>query len=563
METFCLKIWMKKLRLLLLFIPLIPALSNTARSQGIVQDPVCWGEPIQLLCNFTSGCQNPGATYHWQNSSGSWTASVRDPVIYPPGSPIIGDGQAYNGYGLCNGVGYATDWISVAMYFAPPPGGFHGGSRHVMVNHPTINISGTVNDLNGNPLMGGNVYLFNISYGVLDTVTIATIDSGYFVFHNTCGADGSPVLVIPNAIGLQTMIPTYLGDKASWMDADTIMVTSSSYVGTIHMIAKPPPVVLGNAAIVKGKVYHHTSAKANDPIDNVGVIIRPSSTSVLYRYGMSDVAGFFSMGLVDPGEYSVYSEYPGIPMYTLNGANNIRSFNPYDTVKLTIQVVSDPVIVDSNFIRVYPSYVVLPACTVQSEDVHNGVTRCYDALQNLTVTGSGLLPVNIYSGGKAYFAAGQKIVFRPGFKVASGGSISGHITTTGQFCGQLLGPNLSPGGTTISDGNSPKSVEAGFEGNANTKTSGGSSFDQNSFFKVYPNPTSGSFTLELASEPGGSFVSVRCYNMMGELIMENAFSSGKKHELSLAGHAAGIYLLRVMLNGETGIKKIIKQLPVR
>ena len=76
---------------------------------------------------------------------------------------------------------------------------------------------------------------------------------------------------------------------------------------------------------------------------------------------------------------------------------------------------------------------------------------------------------------------------------------------------------------------------------------------------IYPNPTPGSFTLELPGEPGGSTVLVSCYNNMGMLVMENEFHSGKKHEMSLAGYPPGIYLLRVMMNGEAGLRKIVKQ----
>jgi hypothetical protein len=626
MKTVRLKTWMKKLRLSITIILFMPAFSNTATSQITLKNPVCYGEPIMLACNFTEGCDNQNVTFHWENFSGSWTSTNRDPWLFAPGSlwdPINspGNGQSYsfNGPGgTCAGEGYATDWFSFEMHFQPPPWGYNSGSVHMTVSPPII-VSGSVNDPDGNPLNGGNVCIFNTIWGVLDTLVAAPIVNGQFSFSYTCGID-SPLLVIPDDIGLQTMIPTYLGDTASWMDATIISASSSINVGTIHMIRKPEPVLPGAAAIVKGHVYDNSYAKANDPIDNVGVVIKKTANSILHGYGISDENGFFTIELAGQGEFSIFSDYPGIPMYTLNGANNIYSFNPYDTIILNMMVVAIPLQTESNFIRVYPSYVILPSCAVKSEVVNNGMIKCYDALQNLTVAGTSSEAVIVHNGGNSYFVAGEKINFKPGFRAEIGASMWGHITTTGQFCNQLLGSNLSLGGMTISGNdnrcfqstgtisvggdeksfqvesgsavhliagqkismfpdaivvpgaylhayissngdycNNPQAPVSGKDSNGSAETTGVAVHDQNTFFKLYPNPTSDSFTLELSSDPGESGVYIRCYDLMGSLIMEKAFHKGIKHELSLAGHASGIYLLRVMMEGETGIEKIIKQ----
>jgi len=79
------------------------------------------------------------------------------------------------------------------------------------------------------------------------------------------------------------------------------------------------------------------------------------------------------------------------------------------------------------------------------------------------------------------------------------------------------------------------------------------------FLMVFPNPTTGSFMLELATDPAGSIVVVRCYNLMGLLILEKTFTSGTRHELNLAGNGSGIYLLRMIRDGNAEIQKIILQ----
>ncbi len=571
MKTFYLNTRMKKLGLSFLIIPLLFAFPNMVLSQVVAHNPVCYGNPIKLMCNFNDGCSNPAATFSWHNTSSSWISNVRDPVLFPPGSFLIGDGQTMNGSGHCNGEGYATDSIYLTLSFGPPPVSVHSGSVHVMVNSMSINISGTVKDLGLNPLNGGTAYMFNTNYGVLDTAAFVPVNSGIFVFTNTCGADRSPILIIPPTAN-PPMIPTYLGDTPSWSDATQIIASSSMPVGTIHMIRKPSSVQAGGLSIIQGNVYRVTQDKANDPIDNVGVIVKRTSNNALWGYETSNGNGYFNLGHIEQGNYAVNTDYPGIKMYTQNGANIIQPYNAYDTVNLTIRVVSDSIMTDSNFIRVYPAYMVSPSCSVLDDFVAIGNTTCFDALQNLTVAGKEGYSVDVHSGGTAYFVSGQKIIFKPGFNAAHGSYVWGHITTNGQYCSHLVGPSPSPDGMTITEGkdncahaavltggtsyHQPESV---ITGNKETMTEQAPSFDQDPFFKVYPNPTSGSITLELSVEPVESVVSARCYDDMGSLILEKEYHSGKRHELSLAGHAPGIYLLRVRMNGETGFKKIIKQ----
>ena len=62
--------------------------------------------------------------------------------------------------------------------------------------------------------------------------------------------------------------------------------------------------------------------------------------------------------------------------------------------------------------------------------------------------------------------------------------------------------------------------------------------------EVYPNPTSGSFTVQ------GAHGNIRIYNLLGNLILEST-----KPEIDLNSHASGVYFVKV---GET-VCKLIKQ----
>ncbi len=86
---------------------------NAGRCESVI-----YGEPIQLFCDFTWGCSNPDATFFWSNSSGSWTSSLRDPIINP--------GEE----------GYATDVFYLVINYAPPLGGFNQGVYFTEVSRP-------------------------------------------------------------------------------------------------------------------------------------------------------------------------------------------------------------------------------------------------------------------------------------------------------------------------------------------------------------------------------------------------------------------------------------------
>ena len=77
-------------------------------------------------------------------------------------------------------------------------------------------------------------------------------------------------------------------------------------------------------------------------------------------------------------------------------------------------------------------------------------------------------------------------------------------------------------------------------------------------FRVYPNPTEGSFTVELLSDPGETPVAIRCYDLTGSLILEKEIVVGRKLGMTLTGWEPGIYVIRITADEWFGYKKIIK-----
>jgi len=158
-------------------------------------------------------------------------------------------------------------------------------------------------------------------------------------------------------------------------------------------------------------------------------------------------------------------------------------------------------------------------------------TVCYNATNIITVAGNPP-SFTVQSGGHVEMIAGVAILYMPGTTVQSGGYMWGHIAPNGPWC-------LPPSIVTV-----PTGIEE---------------VSKQSFFKVYPNPTTGSFTLELSEVSETSVVKVEIYGMRGEKILNDQFSGEKKHEFSLESKPTGIYFIRVFYGDNLGSQKIIKQ----
>jgi hypothetical protein len=82
---------------------------------------------------------------------------------------------------------------------------------------------------------------------------------------------------------------------------------------------------------------------------------------------------------------------------------------------------------------------------------------------------------------------------------------------------------------------------------------------QQSFFKVYPNPTNGKFILELTGEPSDESVTMDIYGIWGEKVLSAGINGERKHEFSLSDRPAGIFFIRVISGEKAETVKIIKQ----
>jgi hypothetical protein len=169
---------------------------------------------------------------------------------------------------------------------------------------------------------------------------------------------------------------------------------------------------------------------------------------------------------------------------------------------------------------------------IANEVVPTGITTCYNASQTIFVAGSGTTFI-IQNGGSTTMIAGQNILYLPGTTVQSGGYMWGYIAPTGPWC---LTPSM------------PAVVTAEYEERVATEQSS---------FKVYPNPTTGNFILELIRD--ADQVKVGIYGIWGEMVLSTVLYEEGRYEFSLADQTVGIYFIRVIYGDKAETVAIIKQ----
>ena len=203
-------------------------------------------------------------------------------------------------------------------------------------------------------------------------------------------------------------------------------------------------------------------------------------------------------------------------------AGPIYSFTPVNNDVVTCKLTSDISCASGNpaFSAPYTMTVNSVAATISLEDITIIGSDCFDATQTITVAGNGHT-FTVPEGGYATMIAGQRILYLPGTSVISGGYMYGYITQDGHYCNYP---------TKVATVTGKDEVSAVIETVS---------------YKAWPNPTTGSFRLELTGSGLAGTIRVEIFNMHGKRIVSREVTGSVIHEFSLSDNPAGIYLVRI------------------
>ncbi len=184
-------------------------------------------------------------------------------------------------------------------------------------------------------------------------------------------------------------------------------------------------------------------------------------------------------------------------------------------------LVANPVISDSITMIVEP---VACDTNITTTVLYDGDTECYDALHSITFGGNGSV-FRLFNGAEAIAIAGQRISLKDGTSVANGGRFHGYIAPGGPWCTTLAVPLTSIRPVSqVNDHN-----------------------DASTLFKVFPNPTSGLFTLTVNGVASG--FDLKIFNAEGRKVQAGKFPSAGSYEISLKGYPTGLYLFMISAEG--------------
>lgn len=269
-----------------------------------------------------------------------------------------------------------------------------------------------------------------------------------------------------------------------------------------------------------------TDALGTTTTGNVTVIVNPT-----LQAGVSIAA---SANPSPPGTWVTFTATPWnggtIPSYQwkINGVNSgtglptlsyIPSYNDQVRCAMTSSYAcSSGNPATSNVINM----VVVATSSTATGTIPAPLTICIDAINTITVAGGGSTFL-VQSGASATMIAGMKILYLPGARALSGSYMHGYITRTNSYCG-----SQAPAIMAVATG-----------------TSELQEFPETSGFSLYPNPTTGKFTLFQKGEHPDGVVKVEIISMRGERLHSELLVNERKHEFNISDLAAGLYFVRV------------------
>jgi len=169
-------------------------------------------------------------------------------------------------------------------------------------------------------------------------------------------------------------------------------------------------------------------------------------------------------------------------------------------------------------------------------------TTCFDATGNISVAGSS--SVEFLNGSSVDLIAGNSIALLPGFHAYEGSLVHAFISTDGEYCSFALSSPVYSDlykstvlSTAVEESKAPDVVKG-------------------SGLRVYPNPTTGIFTVEMTNLVDRGDITIS--NILGEVVLQHHYNNTEGTRIDLSRFEKGIYFLQVNDGKSIASQKILK-----
>jgi hypothetical protein len=293
--------------------------------------------------------------------------------------------------------------------------------------------------------------------------------------------------------------------------AGTYTVTGTNSFGTTPMTGSAVVVTLSPLA-----VSLTISADVNPIPENQPVTL----TALPVNGGANPVFQWQVNGVITGNNTGVMSYQPtdrDTVTCLLTSSESCTTGNPATSNVIVIRVISDTLALQGS--------------------VSQGDTNCYSATNELIVAGNGTT-FTVQAGGSATMIAGGRIVYLPGTTVDSGGYIHGYISTV--YCTNPVNPLVTA-----------------VQKNGQTMATTSIPTDEG-WVRVYPNPVTERYTIELTGDFAGDVVQVEVIGMNGLKVYTGEIRNGHQQTYSATAMQPGLYFIRLTTGDTRYVVKLIR-----
>jgi hypothetical protein len=183
-------------------------------------------------------------------------------------------------------------------------------------------ISGTVyaNNAETSVVTDGEMYLYreNSNFSKNDILARTKLKTnGTFQFDSIPYGEYR-IAVRPNLSLFPNSKITYYGDTTNWIDAQSIITTTTTSSGhKIHLQYHPVPAGSSTITGTIGQDWAFNKGNgimASNPVPGIGIVVKKHPNNVTARVLVTDSLGQYDIGNLEDGAYTVFVDIPGLHM---------------------------------------------------------------------------------------------------------------------------------------------------------------------------------------------------------------------------------------------------------